>query len=130
MPAKITLITPPDIFQNDQRSLMFIDLDETDQEQITQLLKDDTNESFNIYFYSGETNIPWLLHSLSCSDYRLINLNNMSAVTSYLVGYILSKPNTYYITNDANIAELYSHINLGRVNNMNDFFERVLSGKE
>jgi len=130
MPAKITLITPPDIFQNDQKSVLFIDLNETDQEQITQWLKEDTDDSFNIYFYSGEPNVPWLLHSLSCSDYKLVNVNNMSAITSYLIGYILSKPNVYYMTNDNNVAELYSHINLSRVDSMTDFLERVTSGKK
>lgn len=130
MPAKITLITPPDIFQNDQQSILFIDLDEKDQEDITHWLKDDTDETFNIYFYSGEPNIPWLLHSLSCSDYTLVNVNNMSAVTSYLVGYILSKPHVCYMTNDKNVAELYSHINLGRVNSISEFLERVTGGKE
>ena len=129
MTAKITLITPPDIYQNDQDSIIFIDLSEKDQDAASEWLgKADLN--LNVYFYQGENNVPWLLHSLSCSQYRYINLNNMSAVTSYLAGYIVAKPGVHYTVDDANVADLYSHINLNRVTDVVEFLERTFNGKE
>jgi hypothetical protein len=130
MAAKVTLITPPDIYQNDQVSVLFIDVTEKEQDEITLWLSEVEKLSLNIYFYQGEPNVPWLLHSLSSSHYRYINLNNMSAVTSHLVGYIVAKPGVYYTIDDINLAELYSHINVNRVNNVVEFLKRVFGGKE
>ena len=129
MAAKITLITPPDIYQNNQLSVLFVDLDEAEQDSVVEYLKTIEN-GINVYIYSGETNIPWLLHALSCSDFKYVNLNNMSAVTSYLAGYILSKPDVYYSTKDINVSMLYNYINVNKVDNAVNFLERVISGKE
>jgi hypothetical protein len=126
MPAKITLITPPDIFQNDQESILFVDLTTEDQDAVIKYFTN-VDYSINIYFYSGETNVPWLMHALSCSNYRYINLNNMSAITSYLIAYILSKQDVFYSIEDNSVAEIYSHINLNRVNNAIEFLKKVYS---
>lgn len=129
MAAKITLITPPDIYQNNQTSILFFDLNNDEQDQVIDYLKN-IEDSLNVYFYSGENDVTWLLHALSCSDYKYVNLNNMSAITSYLTGYILSKPGVYYSTNDVNISMLYNYINVNHVDNAVIFLERVLSGKK
>lgn len=129
MPAKITLITPPDIFQNDTLSVLFFDLTDTEQDEVSAWLAK-TDIQLNIYFYQGETNVPWVLHALSCADYKYINVNNWSVISSYLAGYILSKNNVYYSTTDTNIAELYSYINNNRVKSAVDFLEQVFGGKE
>jgi hypothetical protein len=126
MPAKITLITPPDIFQNDQESILFVDLTTEDQDAVIKYFTN-VDYSINIYFYSGEANVPWLMHALSCSNYRYINLNNMSAITSYLIAYILSKQDVFYSIEDNSVAEIYSHINLNRVNNAIEFLKKVYS---
>ena len=129
MTAKITLITPPDIYQNDQQSVLFVDLTEVEQDLVsTWLAKAELN--LNIYFYQGEPNVPWILHALSCSNYKYINLNNMSPVVSYLAGYLISKPGVCYTISDDNVAELYSHINLNRVDDVVTFLERTFNGKE
>jgi hypothetical protein len=129
MAKKITLITPPDIYQNSQDSILLIDLTEKEQDEVSNWLGQNPL-SINIYFYQGETNIPWLMHALSCANYKYINLNNMSAVSSYLSGYIVSKSGVYYNTTDDNVAILYSHINMNRIDNAVEFLERTVSGKE
>lgn len=129
MAKKITLITPPDIYQNSQDSILLIDLTEKEQDEVSNWLGQNPL-SINIYFYQGETNIPWLMHALSCATYKYINLNNMSAVSSYLSGYIVSKSGVYYNTTDDNVAILYSHINMNRIDNAVEFLERTVSGKE
>jgi len=129
MPAKITLITPPNIFQNDCLSVLFFDLTDAEQDEVSAwLVKEDIN--LNIYFYQGETNVPWVLHALSCADYKYINVNNWSAITSYLAGYILSKNNVFYSAEDISVADLYSYINNNRVKTAVDFLEQVFGGKK
>jgi hypothetical protein len=131
MTATITLITPPDIYQNDRTSILFIDLTEDEQDKISKWLGQNGSELLlNIYYYQGETNVPWLLHALSCSNFKYINVNNMSATTSYLAGYILSKSDVFYYTTDENVASLYSHINLNRVKDTDQFLETLFGGKE
>jgi hypothetical protein len=129
MENKITLITPPDIFQNDQESILLIDIDEEEQDQVSKWLGKNPL-SVNIYYYQGEPNAPWFLHALACSTYKYINLNNISAVSSYLAGYTLSKRGVSYSVADENVATLYSHINTNRVENAVDFLERTFGGKE
>lgn len=129
MATKLTLITPPDIYQNNQDSILLIDITEKEQDEVSTWLGQNPL-SINIYFYQGETNIPWFMHALSCATYKYINLNNMSAVSSYLSGYTVSKSGVYYSTIDDNVAILYSHINMNRVDNVVAFLERTFGGKE
>ena len=131
MTFKITLITPPDIYQNDQDSILFIDLTENEQDAVTAwFAAQNTTQHVNIYFYHGEPNVPWLLHSLACANYKYINLNNLSAVSSHLASYILSKSGVMYSVDDANVAELYSHINTNRVTDTIEFLERAFNGQQ
>lgn len=131
MPKKITLITPPDIFQNDNIGVLFVDLDEQEQESVSKWLGENSiDQQINIYFYQGEPNIPWLLHALSCCEIKYINLNKQSVVADRLCSYILSKNNVFYKIDDDNLAALYSHINYNRVKTAEEFLERIFGGKE
>jgi hypothetical protein len=130
MGAKITFISPPDIYQNNKLSLFLIDPDEKDQDQIADWLKTQDDLDINLYYYQGETNAPWLLHSLAVAKYKYINVDNMSAMTSYLVSYILSKSGCYYKTKDTNIGELFSHLNHNRVQDAQDFLRQIFDGQD
>lgn len=130
MSVKITLITPPDIFQNERESILLIDLPNEEQDSFSKWLGEyDQELSLNIYFYQGETELSWFFHALSCATYVYMNLNNMSIISSYLIGYILSKPKTYFKVDNKNIAEVYKFINNNKVNDVNEFLERIFSGK-
>lgn len=129
METKLTLITPPDIYQNNQDSILLIDVTEKEQDEVSSWLGKNPL-SINIYFYQGEPNVPWFLHALSCATHKYINLNNMTAVSSYLAGYTLSKAGVYYSTDDKNVADLFSYINMNRVDNAVAFLERIFGGKE
>ena len=129
MGAKITFISPPDIYQNNKNSLLLIDPDEKDQEQIANWLKKQDDLEINLYYYQGETNATWLFHSLAVAKYKYINIDNMSAMTSYLVSYILSMPSSFYSTKDINVSELFSHLNHNRVQDMQDFLRQIFDGQ-
>jgi hypothetical protein len=131
MTLKITLITPPDIFENENNGILLANLTEQEQSLATEWLgKFESEQSYNIYFYQNETDVPWFLHAMANSKYKYITLNEFSGVTHLLAGYILSKNNTYYSTNDPNVASVFGYINSCRVSSVTDFFERTLGAKE
>jgi hypothetical protein len=128
MSLKITLITPPDIFENDNESIFLINLNEEDQNAATDWLsKYDSEKDLNIYFYQGEINMPWFLHAMAVSTYKYIDIDANSPMTDLLAGYILGKNNVYYKTAEQNTAAVYNYINPNRVSNVVIFFERAIS---
>jgi hypothetical protein len=131
MSLTITLITPPDIFQNDNPSLFFINLTEEQQDETTKWLSEcPLTLDLNIYFIQKEPNVVWFLHAMACSSHKYINLDDTSSMTEMLSGYLLGKQSVFYSTNDKNKIAVYGHINQNRVGNVKDFLERVLSEKQ
>jgi hypothetical protein len=127
MTIKITLITPPDIYENDNRGILLLNLPETAQTEATAWFANfQSDEDINIYFYNGETEVPWILHAMAVSQYKYIDIDETSGVSSWLAGYILGKPNTYYTAKDLNVASIYSHINSNKVADVVEFLERTL----
>ncbi len=131
MSLTITLITPPDIFENDSPSIFLINLTEKEQDEATKWLADCKRTlDLNIYFVQKEPNVVWFLHAMACSSHKYINLDDAGSMVDMLSGYALSKPNTYYCTQDKNKHAVYSHINQNRVNSVKDFLERAIGEKE
>ena len=60
MPGKITLITPPDFFENSNTSVLFAHISNEEQDVISRWLADsDFANNINFYVYSGEVNVSW-----------------------------------------------------------------------
>lgn len=128
MQGKITLITPPDIFENNNASVLFIHLSDQDQDSVSKWLSTaQIDQDINFYVYSGEPNLPWLLYAMGCCEYKYIDLDSVNYVTQAMSGYILSKPGFSYKISDEDVAAVYSHINHNRVNQIESFLERILS---
>jgi len=130
MDGKITLITPPDVFENESYSILFIHLSDEDQENVSKwLASSDIKENINIYFYSGEQDLNWFFHAMAISKYKYINLENLNNITSILSGYILGKKNIFYKTNDENVSAICHYINQNRITNIESFLERAFNDK-
>lgn len=130
MEGKLTLITPPDIFENESYSLMFVHLSDEDQEKVSQwFANSDIKENINIYFYSGETDLSWFFHALARSEYKYIDLDSLNSVTSTLSGYMLGKKNTYYKTGDEHISAICHYINQNRITDIEKFLQRAFNDK-
>jgi len=130
MEGKITLITPPDVFENESFSILFIHLDDGDQEIVSKWLSEsEIKFNVNIYFYSGETDMPWFFHAMAISEYKYINLDSLNNITSTLSGYVLGKTNTYYKTTDENVVAICQHINQNRITKIESFLQRALNDK-
>jgi hypothetical protein len=131
MTIKITLITPPDIYQNSNDGLFLVNLSEAEQTAATKWLGEfKTEKDINIYFYQGETDVPWFLHSMAVTSYKYIELDKTIDLGFMLASYLLCKPNTYYASRDPNLLAVYNHINQNRVTGVVEFFERTLGAEE
>lgn len=128
MQGKITLITPPDIFENESYSILFVHLTDSDQEKVSKWLANSSlTQNINIYSVNNETDMPWLLHAVSRCDYRFIDLNGASWLTTALGGYLLGKKNTYYKIDDENLSAVYHYINQDRITNIETFLEKAFN---
>jgi hypothetical protein len=128
MSNKITLITPPDIYENSNRSILFVDIDEKDQQAASVwLAQKDFKDPLNFYIFSGEPSMVWLLHAAGVCEHKFVNLDSSNTVSRELSSYLLSKNNFYYKTKDENLAAIYSHINTNRVSTIEKFLEKVLN---
>lgn len=130
MKGKITLITPPDIFENESYSVLFIHLGDTDQEKVSEwLAKSNISTDINIYFYSGETDIAWFLHALSRCQYKYIDVDNWNEVTQAIAGYVLGKRDTFYKTENENLSQIYHYINQNRITDIETFLTKAFNDK-
>jgi len=130
MSGKITLITPPDFFENSNTSVLFAHISDDEQEVISRwLAKSDFANNINFYVYSGEVNVSWFLYALNRCEYKYINIDCVNFITQALSGYALGKSDTYYQTTDKNLSAVYSHINGNRVDRVEDFLESILGAK-
>ena len=128
MDGKITLITPPDVFENDSHSVLFMHLSDEDQELVSEWLsKSNIKQHINVYFYDQEIALPWLFHAMGRCDYKYIDLNDVNRVTSALSGYILGKKNTFYKIDDESLSAVYHYVNQDRITNIESFLEKAFN---
>lgn len=131
MASKITLITPPDYYENSNFSILFMGLTERNQDEVSRWLADNpVYPDINIYFYQGEPNIPWLLYAINRSDAKFLNYNSEYAILTMLGSYMLGKSNVCYTTSDENIKLLMSHISNNYIPNVETFLEKIFNDKE
>ena len=131
MQGKITLITPPDIFENSNPGILFAHIDDEEQDFISKWLANtDIDQDINFYVYTGETNVSWFLYALNLCEYKYINIDCVNYITQALSGYALSKSNVFYKTQDVNLAGVYSHINSNRIEHIKTFLESILGGNK
>lgn len=129
MQGKITLITPPDIFENSNTSILFVNLSNEDQDKVSQwLAKSDIKNDLNFYVYTGEPTVPWFLYALNRCEYKYVDLDTDYAVIHALGGYMLSKSNVYYKLVDKNLSAIYNFVNTNRITKIETFLERLSIG--
>lgn len=130
MKSKITLITPPDIFENSNKSVLLCHMTDEEQDTVSQWLRNaDLPYDLNLYAYNNEPNAVWFLYAANRCEYKYINIDSVNLITQALSGYMLSRPGVYYKTDNVNLAAVYSHINTNRVNDIGEFLESVLGAK-
>jgi hypothetical protein len=130
MKSKITLITPPDIYENSNKSILLCHMTDEEQDTVSKwLYKADLPYNINLYAYTNEPNPVWFLYALNRCEYKYINIDSVNLMSQALSGYLLSKNGVYYKTNDTNLAAVYSHINGNRVSSIDEFLESILGAE-
>lgn len=130
MTAKITLITPPDFFENLNLSILFVNLSDSDQDFVSRYLAEKKfNQDINFYVFNQEKNISWLLYALNRCEYTFIDFDPQTKILNSIGGYLLAKSNVFYHTKDENLTAIYSHINQNRITNIKLFLERIFNGQ-
>lgn len=130
MKGKLTLITPPDIFENDNISILFINLTEENQDAVSKwLATSNITDNINLYVFNGESNVSWFLYALSRCEYKYIELDNIDLVAHSMSGYVLGKSNVFYQTKNENLSAIYSHINQNRILHIDNFLETIFGDK-
>lgn len=125
---KITLITPPDFYENSNTSILLAGFDDSQQDECSKWLgENDFKSNINLYYYQGEDNIEWLLYAVARSDVVFINADSDSFVLNNLLAYLISRSNVYYTTQNQELRQLYNHINGRFVNTVTDFFEGIFN---
>jgi hypothetical protein len=128
MKNKITLITPPDLFQNSSLSVLFVDISAKDQETISDWFYKNENEvDLNLYFYSADSDAQWLLSALNRCDLTFIDVDQLSPEPSLLLGYILSKPKVYFQCRQDESAKTLNLINTNQVPDVKYFLDEILN---
>lgn len=131
MQGKITLITPPDFFENANTSVLFVNLSDKDQEIVSEFLaKSNLLQNLNFYVFNNETNVSWLLYAANRCEYKFVEYDNIDPVSYTLGSYLLTKSNTFYKTEDENLVAILSHINQNKINDIKTFLERIVDDQK
>lgn len=118
--ATINLITSPDKLFNETASLLLVSPSDA--------LKEDFNLNalklevpLNLYLYE-EAELGWLLDVVQSVDYIILDLDNVKE-NHWIIGYLLSKDKTFYLTNTTN--SVYNTVNVNKIYEISQFLEGV-----
>lgn len=117
--TKINIITPPDKIYSETYSVQLLFPSNTVLEEVQkQLLK--KVDYVNIYMYNksmyNKDDVNWLLDTFFMCDFVLVDVDNTPPYLRDLLGFLISKPKTYWLTNASNC--IYTHISNNRCYNL------------
>ena len=97
----VTVITPPDNLLNDVFKILLIYPSVEIRKSISSILMNST-KTVNLYLYDEDTvvNPEWLLQHTKICDLTIIDVDNCNPIIKNLASFIISNPNTFYLTND------------------------------
>lgn len=127
MENKIILITPPDKIFNQNHSCLLIYPSEKIKKQAQEILSKSEGRQ-NIYLYElddEEQDLDWLLTVAKMSDTVVLDLDNCSYEVKMFASYIISLPQTYWLTAEDRL--LYNKLSPNRIYGL-DVIEHLIGG--
>lgn len=121
----ISLITPPDILNNDAYSILIV-CPSADKKQMINDILSTSNMYLNLYLYeSSFDDISWLVGLIKQVDVAFIDVDNCDSSVRTFLSHFIAQPNTFYLTND-NVTPY----NLISKNRVYDFLllEKIIRG--
>lgn len=98
----INVITPPDVLHNQAKSILAIQPSEETRLKLQKAIAD-LDQPLNLYLYDASitgNNISWMLNIARLSDYIIIDLDKMNRDERQFASYLISLPQSFYLTND------------------------------
>ena len=130
MESKITVVTPPDIYENNNLSVFFIGMSDNAQLESSIWLKENpVYPPCNFYVYQNDNNVPWLLYAKHRCSYTLIDLDIQDPIVSNMASYLIGFSDVFYMTTNKNMKELFSHISNNYVPSTKEFLERIFNDR-
>jgi|TARA_R110000803_G_scaffold190606_2_gene253173 hypothetical protein len=122
--SDITLITPPDkVFNQGENILLIFPSEES--KQAVQLFLSQSKQHFNVYLYTEDTDIDWLLSVHKFCGRTFLELDNIPPELNKLVSYFISFPTTYWLTKGEHLY--YNKLSVNRIYNF-DFLNTWIGG--
>ena len=125
---KVVVITPPDKLFNQNTNFLFIYPNSDVRKQLTEILRNATGRQ-NIYLYDqpdDEQEIDWLLSVANMCDAVILDIDNSSQDVRNLSSYLVSLPQTYWLTQ--NDTSCYNKLSVNRIYNLN-VIENLIGGQ-
>lgn len=126
--GKINLITPPDKLFNNNMGYLLVKPSNHVKQQFQAILSQNFEEVNVFVFDENEHDIGWLLSTAVQSDVIIIDIDNCDPVTQKFVTFMLSLPNTHYITNDE--ITPYGLISKNRIYNLDWIAEQLTENED
>jgi len=120
---KLNLITPPDKLFNDCYGVLLVYPSDEIKNELQECIRLQ-NKDVNVYIFEPgekEQDLDWLLSVCRLVDAVILNVDNCSPEVRKLASYIISKPNTYWLTNETN--PLYTMLSVKQIYNL-DFLKQ------
>jgi hypothetical protein len=95
MQNSIKIITPPDLIFDQTESMLLV-CPSTELKRSLEEYLATHEDAVNIYLFSDETDIKWLLITAKMTDVVIIDIDNCGSNVSHFLSYLLTLPNTYY----------------------------------
>ena len=111
----INVITPPDVLHNQAISIFAIQPSEETRRKLQDTIAE-TDVPLNLYLYDASitgNQIAWMLNIARLADFIIIDLDIMTQEERRFASYLLSLPQSFYLTNDETTP--YNLINANRV---------------
>lgn len=99
--SDVTLITPPDSLVNDVYSILLVYPQIEVKNALSEILEK-VDTPVNIYLYEelDDIHIDWLMTEVRKVNTVIIDLDNCTPTVKNIAGWIVSRPKTFYLTND------------------------------
>jgi hypothetical protein len=98
----INVITPPDVLHNQAKSILAIQPSEDTRKKLQAAIAE-VDIPLNLYLYDASitsNQVAWMLNVARIVDYIVMDLDIMTQEERRFASYLISLPQTFYLTND------------------------------
>tara|TARA_B100001287_G_scaffold276750_1_gene289174 strand:- start:3250 stop:3636 length:387 start_codon:yes stop_codon:yes gene_type:complete len=124
--TKINIITPPDVVHNQSTSFFLIQPSVDVRDQFQNLMAK-FEKPFNVYLYDPQTEddlaYDWVLNISKMVDFVILDVDQCEPIMRNLCSYLISLPNTFYLTNDEQTP--YNMLSVNRIFNLDWLYEKL-----